>query len=358
MAAASDNKNNSIYLSGIGDTKIDTKSVIRAPRFELHDAKNLENQVILNGAVRTKYITDVYDDKEYKYSLSKKSFTILFKGGEQITTFTRSYITYREVNVGNSAAKLKLTVFKKLGGDPITIRSYLHQPNVGRIRELVFSFSKSKNNTLLLKKDGLEKFNPGVPILSLHENQMNITVEDIQTLFGDYKDQKLDITSQNQKAFKSTNERRLVLFINSDIPELDLFLGYITETSKYTAPYMYNTGIGYWINIGPIYGTIDINDVGNNFYLSYERDYQSGNLVNELIRTSFMPFLEAPQTGEYQMTGFGNVLWYVRYYNPVSSYNSSGNELITQEEYMKYKKEKADELSKYLPKVLSGLLKY
>jgi hypothetical protein len=62
---------------------------------------------------------------------------------------------------------------------------------------------------------------------------------------------------------------------------------------------MVNSREGYWINIGPIYGTANITDLAGDFYLSFERSYHTGKLVNELIRSSFIPLYEAPSANEY-----------------------------------------------------------
>lgn len=145
--------------------------------------------------------------------------------------------------------------------------------------------------------------------------------------------------NKDLKTYQIISERRLVLFVNNDpdIPELTLFMGYITDNSKYIAPYMIDTGNGYWINVGSIYGTIDINDLMDNFYLSFERSYDTGKLVNELIRTSFIPLYEAPSANEYRFVNPNSrELWYIRYY----SQDESGK-LVSQEDFNKYKAAKA-----------------
>jgi hypothetical protein len=65
-----------------------------------------------------------------------------------------------------------------------------------------------------------------------------------------------------------------------------------------------------------------------------------------------MPFMEKPQTGEYS-TG-KDELWYVKYYNP----ESLKGDLITREQYLKYKAAKEAMVKEYLPNVLGNLLKY
>jgi len=54
---------------------------------------------------------------------------------------------------------------------------------------------------------------------------------------------------------------RIVIFTNSDVPFLSWSLAVITSTSKYIAPYLYDTGYGVFISLGPIYGDVDINQL-------------------------------------------------------------------------------------------------
>lgn len=204
----------------------------------------------------------------------------------------------------------------------------------------VLEFDQKGNNRVLLQKSGMYDDDDIVPngkspevILPAMPKSVDVTVV------------------PDLKEYKTTNERRLVLFMSTDIPELSCFLGYITESSKYIAPNMYDTTLGYWINIGPIYGQVDINTKDNRFYLSFERDYQSGKLVNQFIRTSFMPLRETLGFSEYVV--LTDELWYLKYYDPRGS-----GKTITQEEFIDYNNAKATVVSQYLPKVLTGLLNY
>lgn len=351
---------------------------IRTPRFEKSDDKNVyENGIRQRGDF--KYHLDVYDGKQYLYSLNNRigHYKSLNRENGQIYSGyikgKRVIVRYNNIKLEATNQRLNVSCRKVQDKNSdkyrLEIKSSLYNSNGGLENSIWFRFTlKGNMGTLWITRDILaemDNIQSPVDVLTVG-SELTASMKDVTQLFSaasitadtkdnkspvlaDYKSQKLTTTNPS---IAGSNERRLVLFINSDIQELDNFMGYITETSLYNAPYMIDTGIGFWINIGPIFGTVDINDVNNRFYLSYERDYQSGNLVNEFIRTSFMPFMEKPLVNEYP-TG-KDELWYVKYYNP----QTLKGDIITQEEFLKYKAAKEAMVKQYLPAVLGNLLKY
>jgi hypothetical protein len=248
-----------------------------------------------------KYHLDVYDGKQYLYSLNNKieHYKSLNRENGQICSGSmkgkRVIARYDNIKIEGSNQRLNIFVNNTQGKNTdkyvVKIGSSLYNSSGGLYNKISFRFTLNNNigtlwatSDILAEMDG-EKF--PLDILTVG-SELTGSVKDVAQLFSaasittdtkdskspvnaDYKAQKL-VTTNNSVA--KSSERRLVLFINSDIPELDQFLGYITETSLYNAPYMIDAGIGYWINIGPIYGTLDINDVNDRFYVSYERDYR------------------------------------------------------------------------------------
>lgn len=109
-------------------------------------------------------------------------------------------------------------------------------------------------------------------------------------------------------------ESRLVLFVgNQDIDELVLHGGYITDKSKYLAPFMYDSGRGYWINYGKIYGFVELIDMKGNFFMSFTRDFDTGELTGVLTRTTFIPTHEKRSKKESQII-VNNEKLYQRFY--------------------------------------------
>lgn len=118
---------------------------------------------------------------------------------------------------------------------------------------------------------------------------------------------------------EASRERKLVLFLGlyPKLPILTNHMGYITKESNYIAPYMvkepYNEG-KYMINIGPIFGFVEITDLQGNFFLSFHRDYITGNLIGPVMRTTFIPMMEEPSEMEYPKIVNKEKL-YVTYYS-------------------------------------------
>lgn len=114
--------------------------------------------------------------------------------------------------------------------------------------------------------------------------------------------------------YPTINGRRLVVFTyNEDIDELIHHRGYITTNSRYIAPYMYDTGKGYWINYGKIYGFVEITDLKDNFFSSFTRDIISGKLNGMLTRTTFIPCREEKYGHEVSLV-VNNEMLYRRFY--------------------------------------------
>lgn len=152
---------------------------------------------------------------------------------------------------------------------------------------------------------------------------------------------------------------RIVIFTDSDVPFLSWSLGVITSTSKYIAPYLYDTGYGVFINLGPIYGDVDINQLDGTFLMSFKRSFDTGKLVDQYIRTPFIPYREQLEDDEYPIIVEPVVesgrceKWYVKYYDPLGS-----GKVIAQEEYQQYQTQKKKIVTNILPNVLGGLLGY
>lgn len=152
---------------------------------------------------------------------------------------------------------------------------------------------------------------------------------------------------------------RIVIFIDSDVPFLSWSLGVITSTSRYIAPYLYDTGYGVFINLGPIYGDVDINQLDGTFLMSFKRSFDTGKLVDQYIRTPFIPYREQLEDDEYAIIvepvfESGRCeKWYVKYYDPLGS-----GKVIAQEEYQQYQAQKKKIVTNILPNVLGGLLGY
>lgn len=143
------------------------------------------------------------------------------------------------------------------------------------------------------------------------------------------------------------SERRLVVFINSlDIDELNFYVGYITDNSRYIAPYMYDTGLGYWINYGKIYGYVEIDSIFNRFYLSYTRDYSTDKIMGEVIRSAFIPGRETAEDKEYPVT-IDDEKRFLSYYNGIK---------VSKSEYDDYIHGMIELLEEYLPKLLTGVV--
>jgi hypothetical protein len=141
----------------------------------------------------------------------------------------------------------------------------------------------------------------------------------------------------------------------NDVPHLCPSIGIIANTSEYVAPFLYDTGYGFYINIGPIYGSVDVNNIDGSFMLSFKRSFESGKLVDQYIRTPFIPYSELPEKDEYEVTINTSTkeTWYVRYYDPFGS-----GKVISYDEYKKYQNERQLALGGIFPTVLQDLLGY
>lgn len=119
----------------------------------------------------------------------------------------------------------------------------------------------------------------------------------------------------NMTECKVISERRFVIFAGcNDLKELEFHYGYITEDSRYIAPNMCKVSGNCWINIGKIYGHVVLTDHNNNFFMSFFRDFATGELDGELRRTTFIPLFEHQLPSE-QSTIVNNEKLFTRYYH-------------------------------------------
>lgn len=144
-------------------------------------------------------------------------------------------------------------------------------------------------------------------------------------------------------------------YYENDVPHLCPFIGIIAATSEYVAPFLYDTGYGFYINIGPIYGSVDVNNIDGSFMLSFKRSFESGKLVDQYIRTPFIPYSELLEKDEYEVTINISTkeTWYVRYYDPFGS-----GKIISHDQYKRYQNERQLALGDIFPTVLQDLLGY
>lgn len=126
------------------------------------------------------------------------------------------------------------------------------------------------------------------------------------------------------------------------------FIGTLTGTVElYNTVYIKQFDI--YIIGGPIVGIFELRClVSNNFYLSMETSFSDESSspdpvpIGELIRSSFIPFLEKPEPGEYPVIDKeSKVLTYITYYN-------EKGKRLSQENYLKSQQERRALLSEIL----------
>lgn len=134
----------------------------------------------------------------------------------------------------------------------------------------------------------------------------------------------------NLSKYAVSDKSLIAAFLWSDIPEVFFMILRITEPSKYICPSMRTTKFDVSIVCGKIYGHVYLDDLNDNPYISYTRDYISGNLIGPFRRTSFMPLRESIEANEEE-TEYKGVKIYQKYYHPDGS-----GKVVTSGEYNEY----------------------